>query len=54
MRLGQLAAHGKGTSSVAIAGGKRRVHTTFDDGVEMVEEYDPTTRQLMGTSQNKT
>ncbi|OQS05859.1 DPCD isoform X1 [Thraustotheca clavata] len=31
--------HGKGTSRAVIAGGRRRIHTTFEDGVEMVEEY---------------
>jgi hypothetical protein len=33
---------------MAFTAGKRRVHTTFEDGVEMVEEYDPISLQLMG------
>ena len=32
--------HGDGTTSTAVAGGKRRFHTTFRDGAECVEEFD--------------
>ena len=31
----------------AVAGGKRRVHTTFEDGTEMVEEYDIMSNDLL-------
>ncbi|KAF0711529.1 Aste57867_5223 [Aphanomyces stellatus] len=31
--------HPGGTSNCAVAGGRARIHTTFADGVEMVEEY---------------
>ena len=31
-----------------MSGGRKKVHTTWDDiGIEMVEEYDPTTDQLL-------
>jgi len=32
--------HGEGTTSTAVAAGKRRFHTTFKDGAECVEEFD--------------
>lgn len=39
--------HGEGTTSAAVAAGKRRFHTTFRDGAECVEEYDMRTNELV-------
>lgn len=33
--------------SCAIAGGKRRLHTTHPDGLEIVEEYDINSHELL-------
>ncbi|RQM18941.1 hypothetical protein B5M09_006359, partial [Aphanomyces astaci] len=41
--------HPGGTSNCAVAGGRSRIHTTFADGVEMVEEYTADSRpQILG------
>jgi len=39
--------HPGGTASAMVVGGKKRIHTTFSDGCEMVEEYDMTTDELV-------
>ncbi|ETV91756.1 hypothetical protein H310_13815 [Aphanomyces invadans] len=39
MSKAMFSVHPGGTSNCAIAGGRSRIHTTFSDGVEMVEEY---------------
>jgi len=37
-----------GKSTAIMSGGRKKVHTTWDDiGIEMVEEYDATTDQLL-------
>ncbi|GAX74324.1 hypothetical protein CEUSTIGMA_g1773.t1 [Chlamydomonas eustigma] len=36
-----------GNSTAIISGGRRKVHTTFDDGGELVEEYDVKTGELL-------
>eukprot|EP00937_MAST-01D_sp_MAST-1D-sp2_P005298 g5298.t1 len=40
-------AHGDGTTSTAVVGGKRRFHTTFKDGAECVEELDLRTQEVL-------
>ncbi|CAG9312204.1 DPCD [Blepharisma stoltei] len=40
--------------SCAIAGGKRRLHTTFPDGLEIVEEYDINSYELLSRRVKKT
>ncbi len=47
-RPGMLRQGGK--SSSFVAGGRRSVHTTFDDGAELIEEYDLKTDELLGVS----
>ena len=37
-----------GHSTSVVSGGRRKVHTTFEDGGEMVEEYDMKTSELIG------
>ena len=36
-----------GTSTSIVSGGRRKVHTTYEDGREMVEEFDVVTDELM-------
>ena len=36
-----------GTSTSIVSGGRRKVHTTFEDGREMVEEFDVVTDELV-------
>ncbi|KAK3270352.1 hypothetical protein CYMTET_21250 [Cymbomonas tetramitiformis] len=36
-----------GKSTSVVSGGRKKVHTTFDDGSEMVEEYDAKTNELL-------
>ncbi len=41
---------GSATKTVIVAQGRRKVHTSFENGDEMVEEYDAKTDDLLGTS----
>jgi len=36
-----------GNTTAIVSGGRRKVHTTFDDGSELVEEYDVKTGELL-------
>ena len=36
-----------GTSTSIVSGGRRKVHTTFNDNREMVEEFDAVTDELV-------
>ncbi|KAG1666950.1 hypothetical protein FOA52_004233 [Chlamydomonas sp. UWO 241] len=36
-----------GNTSAIVANGRRKVHTTFDDGAELVEEYDVASGELL-------
>mmetsp|Transcript_43395 Transcript_43395/g.130146 ORF Transcript_43395/g.130146 Transcript_43395/m.130146 type:complete len:195 (-) Transcript_43395:285-869(-) len=36
-----------GNTTAIVQGDRRKVHTTFDDGAELVEEYDATTGELL-------
>lgn len=39
-----------GNTTAIVSGGRRKLHTTWDDGSELIEEYDAKT----GTSANET
>jgi hypothetical protein len=37
-----------GQSTAIVTSGRRKIHTTFPDGSELVEEYDVKTNELLG------
>ena len=37
-----------GKTTAVVADGRRKLHTTWEDGAEMVEEYDAKTDELLG------
>ena len=38
---------GKGTRTAIVSGGRKKVHTTYESGDEMIEEFDATTDELL-------
>ncbi len=39
---------GPGTQTALVSGGRKKIHTTYQNGEEQVEEFDLTTDELLG------
>ncbi len=39
---------GPGTQTALVSGGRKKIHTTYQNGEEQVEEFDITTDELLG------